>query len=142
VKEMLKLSFLRPDSLKLKRNPSQEISQELIQKEQLLLLELKTPALSKQIDQLKTSSSQSVVGAESRAREFELKLKTANSRIQELESQNRSLELQLKNLGGKDSTSSANTSRVDSNLASSQYSSSSSSNRYGEGATYGTTSGQ
>ena len=97
-------------------------------------------ALSKQIDQLKTSSSQSVVGAESRAREFELKLKTANSRIQELESQNRSLELQLKNLGGKDSTSSANTSRVDSNLASSQYSSSSS-NRYGEVATYGSTSG-
>jgi hypothetical protein len=100
-------------------------------------------ALSKQVDQLKTQSSQVGGTADAKARELELKLKTANSRIQELESQNRSLELQLKQIReSKDVSSSANTSRVDGNLASSQYSSSSSSNRFGaDGATYGSTSG-
>jgi hypothetical protein len=105
--------------------------------------------LSRTIDQLRSSSSQAVASSTSsgnRERELELKLKTANSRIQELESQLRSAELQLKQY--KDTNTSANTSRVDgsqSNLVSSQYSSSSSSNKYGttsqQGATYGSTSG-
>jgi len=114
-------------------------------------LRVQNEALTQQIDQLRSSAS---IGASDagRVRELELKLKTANSRIQELESQLRSSELQLKQLKESGVTS-ANTSRVDtsrgdnSNLVSSQYSSSSSSNKYGststpQGATYGTTSAQ
>ena len=100
--------------------------------------------LSKQIDNYKTQLSQTGGQSDTRYREVELKLKAANSRIQELESQVRSLELQLKQVGNSGITS-ANTSQVNqsANLVSSQYSSSSSSNRFGgQGATYGTSSGQ
>jgi len=101
-------------------------------------------AFAQQIDNLKSSVSQSGASSDSRVRELELKLKTANSRIQELESQLRSSELQLKQLRESKDTGS---SRVDTNLVSSQYSSSSSSNRFGttsgqDAPTYGTSSSQ
>lgn len=94
--------------------------------------------LARQIDQLKTKASQS-------GSSDDLKLKTANARIQELESQLRTSELQLRQV--KDTTSSAATSRVNqtqSNMVESQYSSSSS--RYGSSTSgttgaYGSTSG-
>ena len=140
--EMLKSNSSRQDSLTLKRNQFPETSQELILKEPSLPSEPRTTLFPDKLTN-KTQSSQVGGTADAKVRELELKLKTSSSRIQELESQNRSLELQLKQIReSKDVTSSANTSRVDTNLASSQYSSSSSSNRYGaDGATYGSTSG-
>ena len=78
--------------------------------------------LVKTIDGYKSSATTATGSASGEVRELQLKLKTANSRIQELESQLRSAELQLKTF------SSASTSRVDNsqvsqgNLVSSQYS--------------------
>jgi hypothetical protein len=97
--------------------------------------------LMKAIEGMKSSTAS---GSSNRERELEGKLKAANIRIQELEAQLRSAELQLKNTRGD--ASSANTSRMEgSNLVSSQYSSSSSTNPYGtrsqQEATYGTTMG-
>lgn len=88
--------------------------------------------LAQQIDSIKQLGSQSTGD--------DIKLKTANAKIQELESQLRTSELQLRQ--GKDTTSSAATSRINpqSNMVDSQYSSSSSS-RLGESATGSTSYG-
>ena len=88
-------------------------------------LRVENENLIKEIDRIKSSASTSNNSA-NREKELELKLRTANARIQELESQLRTAELKLKEL--KDTKSSAASSAVEPNLVSSQYSSVSSSN--------------
>ena len=78
--------------------------------------------LVKEIDRLKSSASIASNSA-NREKELELKLRTANARIQELESQLRTAELKLRDV--KDSKSSATSSVLENNahLVFSQYSS-------------------
>lgn len=87
-------------------------------------LRIENENLIKEIDRIKSSASTANNSA-NREKELELKLRTANARIQELESQLRTAELKLKEL--KDTKSSAASSAVEPNLVSSQYSSVSSS---------------
>lgn len=95
-------------------------------------------SLVKEIDRLRSTASIANNSA-AREKELELKLRTANARIQELESQLRTSELKLKEL--KDTKSSA-ASSVDpnTNLISSQYSSTSSTDQYAGRKTYDTPS--
>lgn len=94
----------------------------------LATLRSENVSLVQEIDRLRSTASIASNSA-NREKELELKLRTANARIQELESQLRTAELRLKEL--KDTKSSA-ASSVDpnTNLISSQYSSSSSTDPY------------
>lgn len=106
------------------------------------MLRQENERLNLEISNLKTQLASS--SSSTQLRELEIKLKTANSRIEELESQVRNYELQLRQF--KDSKSSAASSVIDGQSSSriqmteSQYSSSSSSsNKYiSGGSTYQT----
>jgi hypothetical protein len=88
----------------------------------LATLRAENANLVKEIDRLRSSASVSTNSA-NREKELELKLRTANARIQELESQLRTAELKLREV--KDSKSSATSSVLENNahLVFSQYSS-------------------
>jgi hypothetical protein len=96
-------------------------------------------SLVREVDRLKSTASIASNSA-NREKELELKLRTANARIQELESQLRTSELKLKEL--KDTKSSAASSAIDpnTNLISSQYSSASSTEQPAGRKTYDTPS--
>lgn len=80
--------------------------------------------LVKEIDRLRSTASMANNSA-AREKELELKLRTANARIQELESQLRTAELKLKELKESKSSAAASSVGPNTNLTSSQYSTSS-----------------